>query len=47
MPDGKLFCPLCGREVEVVWLGNTLVYRPHNNLDGDRCRKSDRPVPGR
>jgi hypothetical protein len=45
--DGKLFCPLCSRRVEVVWLGNRLIYRPHSDSLGNRCPKSERPVPGR
>ena len=47
MSDGKLYCPLCSRSVEVVWLGNRLIYRPHNNVDGERCRKSEKEVSGR
>lgn len=38
MPDGRLECPVCGQMAPVMWLGNRLVYRPHNDRNGNRCR---------
>lgn len=37
MPS-KLECPQCGQQAPVIWLGHRLIYRPHNDANGNRCK---------